>query len=381
MYAVSFAKSFQHLLNKSKWLLLVCGGIGFATTASALTPLGPGELFADLRATIGYDSNIFTNSAEEDDMIYTFAPSLQYVQDRGLLHLTAVASAAFNEYGDRSDQSGTDFVFGFDLSGMHRIPAPAVMFNLSGNFSDQRVASEEIATRLDVRQYGLDGSLDADMSDKTALRFSAGWQTREFDEAALSDSDDYNGRIDVLYKYSEKTNLKIGYRYRDIDHTSTGYQYDTVIAGMEGQLTRKVTGSLELGMYDGDTIDGSEFYYSIGVNWATDENTSFSLQGSRDATPSARGASAQQTRLNLSMSQRFTEMLSGTAMVGYGEFERDQGELGRSDDSLYAGVGLYMAVTEYGSVSAGLDYESRDSNWVESNYDRVLLRLTGSYRF
>lgn len=360
--------------------LAALAGLGAAPAAHALADLGAGDLYLNARADITWDSNIFTNSLEQDDVILSLVPSLSYVQNRGLVHLTANASTAFREYLDYSDQSGADINLGFSLSGMHRQPAPATNFSLSGTFNDEFIASEEVATRIDTRSYGLSGTLDFTISEKTGLRLGAGWSRDDYDDAFFDDSDDYNGRVDFLYAYSEKLSLKAGYRYRQIEHQIRDYDTDTFIVGAEGVFSPKLKGSIEAGINDGSAYGGSSLYYSVGLSWAKDDNTSFTIEGSRDSSPSAIGEPVTTTDLIIGMSQRFTDSLSGAGYVGLGRFERE-GALARDDDVLSAGASLSLSVGDNAALSASADYENRSSNSAFSDYDRIRLSLSGNLRF
>ena len=358
-------------------LALLLAGPG----AHALTDLGPGGLFLDVSTGVTYDSNVFTNAREDGDFIYSLSPTLSYVQDRGLVRLTATAATSFYEYEDLNAQSGEDYLLGFDLSGMHREPSPSAAFTLSGNYANQSVASEEVATRIDIEAYGLNGTVDFDVSDKTGLRFGAGWSERDYKDNAYSDSEDYNVRGDFLYRYSEKLSLKTGYRYREISYDDgRDLESDTFTVGAEGEFTDKLSGSLELGGTSGDRLDGTQFYYAIGLNWAKDQNTSYSLSGKRDNIPSAVGARATRTQIDVSVAQRFTDRLSGNAFIGAGRFERED-VVARDDDIISLGAGLNLAVGNNASVFGSASFETRDSDSADSDYDRILLSAGASVRF
>jgi hypothetical protein len=351
-----------------------------APAVHALADLGPGGLFLDVSGSLTYDSNIFGRSAETDDWIATLAPALSYVQDRGLVHMTATAATSFNEFNDNSRQSGTDFTFGLNLTGMHREPAPPMSFSFGATYRDETLVIEEVGDRSDVTDYSLNGSVDFDVSEKTGLRFSAGYGERDFDNSVYSDSEDYNGRADFLYKYSEKLSLRTGYRYREINQDTFDYSTDTLIVGAEGVLSPKLSGSAELGISEDDRTSGSELYYSLGLGWTADQNTSFSLNGSRDYSPSVVGARATSTNLSLGVSQRLTDSLSGNGSIGFGQFERD-GIDPRDDDIFRLGAGLSLRVGDNSSVSASAAYTDRSSNSGFSDYERIRVSFTGAIRF
>ena len=351
-------------------------------SSHALLDTGTGALYLDATASVTYDSNVFTNSLDLGDTIYRLTPTLLYIQDRGLVHMTASAATTFNEYDDFSAQSGEDYFLNVAFTGLHRSPDPAGDFSFAASYADQTIASEEIATRIDVTNIDLSGSFTLDLSEKTRLRLSGAWADRDYKEGAFSDSEDSSARADLLYTYSEKLSTRAGYRYREIAYTDDALdnQEDSFIVGAEGVFTPKLSGSVEIGASDGDRYDGTRLYYSVGLDWAVDDNTSASLSGNRDTTPSALGADATSTRLTFSLAQRFTNRITGTASIGLGRFERE-GTLPRDDDILYAGAGLSMPVGTNGSLFASLDFQDRDSNSVDSDYDRFLFSVGGRLRF
>ena len=361
-------------------LSLVAACLGAASSVQALTDLGPGKLFLDVSGELTYDSNIFTNASEQEDFIAQLTPSLSYVQDRGLLQMTATGQVRLQEYFDNSDQSGEDFLFSLELSGMHREPQPAVMFALVSSFFDISVANEELGDRVDISQFKFGLTVDASVSDKTGLRFGLDYGELDYDLSQYRDSSDRGLRADFLYRYSEKLSLRAGYRSRSVSYPGVTYDTDTFILGAEGELSAKLKGSVEVGALDGDALDGTQFYYAVGLNWDADANTGYALTGKRDVSASAIGAQSVTTSLRASVTQRFTDTVSGVGYVGVGKFERFD-IVSRDDDVFLAGGGLNMAVGDNASVFANLDFGQRNSNSADSDYNRVLVSVGGNVRF
>lgn len=358
-------------------LLLVQG-----QSAQGLTELGPGKLFLDTEAAVTYDTNIFTNNLGEEDWIFGFTPALVYVQDRGLIEMEASAGVDVQEFHNFKEQSSQDLFVDVALAGPNRADAP-LAFSLGAGWRESTRASEELATRVESEQISLNGSVDYVFSEKTGLRLSGGWSEEDYDLDVYADSEDSNLRADVLWLYSEKLRFTGGYRYRQINYDGAGridQQTDTFIVGAEGVLTNKLTGMVEVGymMQDNDLDDA--LYYGVALDWAYDQNTSFSLTGQRDSTASATGQNTISTILTLRANQRFTDTLDGYASVGYGQYERD-GALGRDDDIFRLGLGAAVRLSEQGSLGASVQYEDRSSDSIVSEYDRILASVNLLWRF
>jgi hypothetical protein len=366
------------------WTPLAClGAVLLAPlSASALAEAGPGVLVLSLEGKLEYDSNILSNNSEVSDTILRLSPRLEYGVERSLLHLNAHAGFSHNEFLDNGAQSDQDYMAGFQLSGLHRDPAPAMNFTLSGNWADRKSSSAEIGSLIEITSTNVDARLDYDFSEKTALRFGYGLGNQDYADVSYNDSRDNKYRSDFLYKYSEKLNYLGGYRYRKLDHSGVGLDYDTdtFIIGAEGELTPKISGTIETGASSSSYAGGDTLYYAVGLDWAVDKKLSVGLSGERDNTASASGVAAASTNLQLDLSQKVTDWITGNGFVSIGNFERF-GDDGRTDDIFRTGISGALRMKNDATVNVSASFENRRSSLPSSDYQRFILSASGSFKF
>lgn len=346
----------------------------------ALAPLGPGDLYLSVGGGVLWDSNIYRRAEEVSDFIWTVSPELSYVQDRGLIHLDASFGADYNGFVDENQQSGTNWDFNFNLSGMHRQPRPAVNFSLGGGWQEGARASYEVGDRIEQTTKSLDAGVEVDISDKTGINVNGSWSDRENDRSDLVGSESIRLRTNFFYRYSEKLRYSGGYSYSTIDHPERDYATSSLTVGADGTFSPKLSGNVNVGVMDREEA-GTGLTYSVSLAWQKDSNTSFSLSGNRSDTPSVTGQSATSTSLRLSGTQRLTQRMSASAFVGFSLFDRGQAGESRSDDSLDLGLSLSMQVNDSAQLGFMIDYEDRSSDSDFSNYERIQLSLVGSMLF
>lgn len=358
--------------------VLVMTGLG--SSAFGLTPLGPGELNLSLGGGLLWDSNIYRRSTEVSDFIWMVSPKLNYVQDRGLIHMNASFGADYNGFLEEDQQSGTDWDFSFDLSGMHREPRPAFSFSLGGGWQEGSTASYEVGDRIERTSKSLNAGVDVDISDKTGINLNSSWSEQENDRQDLVGSESIRLRTNFFYRYSEKLSYNGGYSYSTIDHPGRDYGTNSYTIGASGTFSQKLSGNVNVGIMDREEA-GSGLTYSLSLAWKMDDNTSFSLTGNRNDTPSLTGEAATSTSLRLGASQRLTQRMAASAYIGFTKFDRSQAELSRSDDSIDLGISISSQVSDNAQVAIVADYEDRSSDSDFSNYQRIQLSLVGSMQF
>jgi hypothetical protein len=344
-----------------------------APMVHALADLDSGALVLEVTAGVEYDTNIFTNSLEEGDLIGRVKPVLRYIQDSGVIHLEASAGVDMAEFKDFGEQSSQDFITELSLSGFHRDDSP-LTFAVVAGWREETWASEEVGTRIESELLRLAGSADFKTSEKLGLRTTVDFSDSEYANAFYPDAEDLEARVDMIHYYSEKLQFAFGYRYRDIsyDQNFEDQKTDTLIVGAEGQLSGKLTGFIEVGYIFQDNDYDDTVLYNVGLTWKASEKTNLKLTGGRDNSISLAGENAISTNVTLWLHQNFTDQVSGRAFIGYGEFERE-GANSRNDESYRVGTGLTVNLTESNSLDFNISYEDRESDSSFSNYKRFLI--------
>jgi len=347
--------------------------LGLAVPAWSMMEIGPGALLLETRLGAGYDSNIFLNNREEQDILGTASSFLHYRQDRGVFYLDAIAGLDVGRFREFQSQDYEDFISSISLSGFHR-EGSDVGFNLSAGWREQTTASAEEGTRLEAEIAHLIARSSVILSEKLSIRGGLAYLSREYLNRSYANSEDITVRFDSLWRYSEKLTLTGGYRYRNIDYDGTGYvdrQSSTMIIGTEGDLSSKLTGTVEIGYILQESDAPNKPYYRVALDWSIDSRKSLTLTGTSDNYASTSGENVVNSNLVLKYNQTISEKLTGSISAGYGRYERNGGADQRDDNITRAGAGLKVLVGKTSSINFNLNYENRDSTLIYFDFERI----------
>ncbi|MFT6235974.1 MAG: hypothetical protein ACJAU9_001057, partial [Lentimonas sp.] len=97
-----------------KKIITTCVSVVLASTVSAEIGLGDsGALAFGLDLSARYTSNTFLNSVEEEDVIYTTLPTVNFRSDEGAMSIDAFAGVALIRYSDAGRFDSENFKSGF----------------------------------------------------------------------------------------------------------------------------------------------------------------------------------------------------------------------------------------------------------------------------
>lgn len=364
-------------------------GVAVTPSAFGFAEFARGVLVADAQFSAQYDSNIFANSNEEEDLSAIFAPSLSYTRNAGQIAAALRLGVTAMTFDDNSDQDSFDPSLSLNLN-YDRAEKGAISQLLS--YARQTEANDTLNTRVESDEYRGATRIDHFYSEKTGLRVNAGYRLSDFSSTGYNDVWSYNVGGGIIYRYSPKLLASATYDFSPEKATNLNGASDPssknhrLQFGLEGSLAPKVSGSVGVGVAYRDFDEGgsdSTFLMNSAVTWAAAEKTEVSLSASNnfDTTPGAE--SAQILSVSLAVRQQLTTKVGVGASVGYQHKELDQvtTPIDRTDHAYLAGLNASYLINDNWTANGSLSYRINESTLAFADYDRFIANLGLSLHF
>lgn len=242
-------------------LTVVSASLAVSSFAAPFMAIGDGaELFLTGTLGIRSDDNIFLSRNAESDVIFDINPGVDITfgkdaQMKGALTL----SDNFTNYSDNSDQNTqlfqADFWTRYD-DGKLKLGFNVGYHELNQNTVDAR--ANGILLRRDIFTAG--GNTEVEVSQLSSIGGGVMFTHENYKRPGFTDTDMLQVPIDFYWKWTPKTDISIGYRYRDtkvdnIGNDSTDHFFNI---GARGEFSPKFTGKFAVG-YTKRKIDGTDF--------------------------------------------------------------------------------------------------------------------------
>lgn len=270
------------------------------------------------------DSNIFANSDNASDFVYSSGFSLEYVRRAGWIGVNAGVSAGASWFGKHKSQNFSNPSYNLELT--KQSGRTTGSFTLSGAKESRADAAVNIRSTSWNYNAGLNVKYPAGNYTFTG---SFGYANRKYlDEAAFASLSTYSAALDVFHMLSGEREMIGGYRYRYGEtsrHTSTTDH--AIHAGLSGKLIRGVVGSLRVGWQTriphggveaGERYSSWTFGGGSSGTYAINKTTNVSLSLSKDFSTAATGSSVDAFSPTLSTTHAFNSRWSVSGSVGYG---------------------------------------------------------------
>ncbi len=320
-----------------------------------------------------YDDNIRfagDGEGESSDVVLNTGVSAGYrLPGSGLFHsLSMTAGASYQSYLDNDDLSGWNYNAG--LSGGRNIGD----LSLSGSlFASQMNSADRWAGSFATRQsYGASLSAAYSLTGKVRLLTSGGWNAFEYDGNLLG-TQSWNASAGFDYEFSPKFRAGVNYGWSTFEqdgYDNRSWSNINFTAAWQASPKTGFSASFgpQIGNFNGSIDNGPGWVASLSGNWQAADRTSVALGLNRNVTgsPVDGGSSISFTTVSLSVSQGFTDRLSGTAAIAYqtDDFNADeQGAFGgRQDDFISLTTSLSWRFTTRASLTAFYEFRDNSSN-------------------
>ena len=362
-----------------------------AAPALAFVPFAKGELFVtgDLRAE--YDSNIYTSSSQIDDTIFTFTPGFAFTRDVGLLKLNASTGLEIQRFVDNKRHDGENGQFNSQLLWSNEGGKTDAKANLGVNRTAN--ANTDLNDRTVTDNYTFVGSFGHWATEKFGFRLLTDLSSAKSVSGGYKDVRKQLIGLDGRYQSSPKLEGVFGYSFRNTgayngSKTTTNIRSKdhAVSAGIEGELSGKLTGEVRAGYVYRDLTGGtirsqSAPFARVALNWAAAEKTTFNLAVKKDFDTSAANQSINKFDVTLTATQQLLEKLTATAIVGMTHSNYIGGAAGRTDDSYNGRLMLNYRFTDRCSATAYVSGYKSTSTAAAAEFDRETVGLSLAFKF
>lgn len=358
---------------------LISASLAAASTAAPFMAIGDGaELF--LTGTLGLrsDDNIFLARNADSDLIFDINPGVDITFGKNAQlkgSLTLIDS--FANYSDNSKLNTQLFSGAFKSNfddGKLKLG-----FNLSYTELNQNSVDIRGLTRRDVFNAG--GTTEVEISQISSVGAGVAFNHENYKRRNYTDSDSLTVPIDFYYKWTPKTDLSVGYRYRDykvdIGSDSTDHFFNV---GARGEFSPKLKGKFAVGLNTRKLDrggDDTQFGIESSFTYEISPKTSFDFGVSNDFGTSPQGAQQKNFSLNGTINTKLTEQWS--ANVGLSYRATDYGT--RTDDYVEGTLGASFTVNENVRIVGGYVYRNYTSDLSASEFKNNVFSVAANFRY
>jgi len=366
-------------------LLALAGAcLSAGSQAHALVKVARGTLNATARVNMEYDTNIFANSSEVDDLSMVFIPGLSYSRSVGVISTVAELGVRAISFADTNGQDSLDPYLNGNFT-MDRAEKGSV----SAGFRYARTsdANEVLLTRTESDEFRGNVRVDYFYSEKTGVRTNAQFRVSDYNTTGYNSIESYSAGAGLLYRYSPKLTANLSYDFSPEKATDLGAATSNPSSdnhrfsvGLEGELRPKLNGNVSVGMvYRDFEAGGSDNTVLLGssLSWAASEKTNFTLAASNNFDTTASAESIRTLVVSVGVRQALTEKISLSANVGTTRSKLDQvpGPGTRRDKALLFGTSLNYRINDHFSANSGVSHRINDSSLQLADYDRTVFSL------
>lgn len=376
----------------SALLRLTTGLVAVSSLASAAVEIGHGRIESSVEARADYDSNIFANSGEVSDEIFTLTPEVHYIRDQGIFTTNLGVGVNLVRFSDHASQDSEDPYFSGRIA---YSPSDKALLTSDVGIKRTSQADDTLNARVTSNDYTYNGLFQYLFSEKLGYRLTANYDLNDYRTAGYSDVEAYTVGIDGVYVYSPKLTALAGFSYgqskttnRAAGHGDPASQDFRYSAGLEGELAPKVTGTVRAGLvnrqFDNSGFhDATGIFLATGLKWVATQKTSFTLDASNDFGTTAGDQSSKTFTISLGIKQALSEKLSLDGGVGYdhANYTASGALSGRTDDSESARIRLAYTFTPVWSADVSAGYRHTESTLAISTYDRITYGVGVTARF
>ncbi len=364
------------LALKSSFLAVA---LPFVANAAPFMAIGDGaELF--LTGTIGVrsDDNIFLASKAESDLIFDVAPgvSLEFgknAQLKGALTLTDT----FSNYSDNSSLNTQLFSGAFRSN--YDDGKLKLGFNLSYSELNQNSVDIRGLTRRDVFNVG--GNTEVEISQLTKIGAGVTFNHENYKRRNYTDSDSLEVPLNVFYKWTEKTDLSVGYRYRDylvdLGSDSTDHFFNV---GARGEFSPKLKGRFAIGLNTRNLDRGGDdtlLGVDSGFSYEISPKTSFDFSITNDFGTSPQGQQQKNFSIGGTLSSQVSQEWSLNGGLNYRA--TDYGS--RTDDYVEITIGAVYTVNSNVRILGGYTYRDYSSDLTASEFKNNVFSVSANFRY
>ena len=360
-------------------LALTSAALSVGANAAPFLAIGDGaEIFATGSLGIRADDNIFTVENATSDTIFDITPGLELTfgkdgQLKGALTLVDAFSSYSSNSGLNTNLFSGDFKAGFS-DGKLKLDLATGYHELNQNAADIRGL-----TRRDA--YNFLAKSEVEVSAMTSVAAGFSFTHTNYKRKGYSDSDDYTVPINFYYKWTEKTDLSVGYQYRNFQTVLGEDSTDSYFnVGARGELGPKLSGEFTVGVTNrslSKSSDETMLGLSANLNYAYSEKTTFTFGASSAPDTSPQGAQQKNFSLNGSVMSNITDQWKVQAGLNW----RAMDYLTRTDDYIEATLGATYVYNTYLNFVGAYAHRSNSSVLAGGDFSQNVFSIAANVRY
>jgi len=354
-------------------------GLGVHLHAAGIE-VGRGRIETTLGVRTDYDSNIYLNNTQQDDMTATANAAARYVHDVGLISAEATLNVSAVKFFDNTDEDSVDP----SLTGQATYtPSDKTTLTGSAAYSRQTVANEAVNGRTKSDNLVLSGSLQNLFSEKLGYRVTGGFDGGSYLTTGYADVMSYNAGVSAVYVYSPKLTTTTGFNYRESwtdnrvagsgDPSNKDYRYTI---GFEGELAPKLSGTLDLGVvknsFNSSQFDSSSaMFVGTGLKWVAAQKTTVSLNGSHDFGLTAANQASKVGSVSLGVTHVLNPKwtLDGGVSYAHASYQGLNKDFDRKDDIVRFRGRVSYALASNVNVDLSAGYADAQASSADANVE------------
>lgn len=303
--------------------------------ARALISLNEGRerIFVNASVSVSRDSNIFANSDNAGDYVYSTALSAEYTRRVGWIGANAHASVGSSRFATIKGQDFDNPSLGLEFTKQTGRTTGAI--TLSASRESRADASVNLRSTSWNIPVGL--NIKYPISGMYTLTGSFGYSSRRYlDETVFSSLSSYSSSLDLLRILSTERELVAGYRYRFSESSRSTTSTDHALSlGLSGKLIRGVKGSLRMGYQTrgstGRAATDTKFdswFASGSSSYAFSRKLALSGSLSKDYSTTATDSIVDTSNASVSLQYAYSSKLNAALSADFGDSQY-LGEAGR----------------------------------------------------
>ena len=347
---------------------------------------GGDELHVNLKANVGWDSNLYSSANGPGDTVFTTSVSADYARSAGLIGVDAtigIDAGHFDKFS--SDDYVNPRAFLEFTKGTGRTTG-----SLTGSIA--RKSEGDVAANIRAESWDYDTALKVryPVIDRYSVTGSAGYALKEFlNNPALIDLATFNASSDLFYAINSQRDLFAGYRLRISDSALDTVSRDHAFTiGVSGKILPKLTGTIRAGWQTRTTSglfpgeNDSSVTAAASTTWMINRRASLTAQASKDYATTSTDIGTDLSAATLDLKMAATTKWSWNLGLGFGlvEFLGTRGT-GREDTYLTATGAVTYQLRERLGLSLVYSYLNNWSTLALADHSRHSITAGVSSRF
>lgn len=346
---------------------------------------GKNQIFVNSSVSYAWDSNVFSNSNNNGDSIYSASLGLDYRRHAGMIGINASVNVDASSFITNTSENFLNPRFQAEFTKQTGRTTGSITMGAGR----QSQADSAANLRAESWAYNAGLNLKYPVIERYTLAANLGYALTDYqDNSFLVDLSTYSMGLDIFYIYNSERDLIGGYRLRYSETSAnSGYYDNSFTAGISGKIFPKVAGTVRFGYQFREPTRKSDGAYS-GITasgqmtWTINKKMNATILLSKDFSTTSTNTSVDATTASMDFQYGINSKTSVYLGLGYG-INEFLGEIGgnRQDTYFTWSTGVNYTLSSYLKLALSYTYFHNWSTADFSEYERNSASLTASSTF